>query len=65
METRPCRYLGIIPRPCQPQMGICLPDSGLRLAHRPGLECQWQPGVFSISREAFIELARIYIPFWQ
>lgn len=48
-ETSPCRDLGIIPRPCQPQMSICLPDSGLRLAHRPGLECQWQPGVF-ISR---------------
>lgn len=50
METSPCRDLGIILRPCQPQMGICLPDSGLRLVHRPGLECQWQPGVFSISR---------------
>lgn len=53
----PCHH----PRPCQPQLDVRFPDSGLRLAMGPRLECQPRPGVFPISRGLFGP-AGIYSP---
>lgn len=65
METSPCRDLGIIPRPCQPQLGISAFQT--QASDWPiglGLRVNGSQGS-SPSPEAFIGPARIYILFWQ